>query len=260
MVTLLVIGGLLGVVKSAVADHGAQGIERRPAGYLDVQVWVDRGEGSRYRVGDPIEIYFRTNRDAHVVLYDIDTEGFVRVLFPEGPRESGYVRGGRTYRVPGSRRFEYFVTGPSGIEYVEAVASIDGPRRFESFRKRYGHGSGGGNALRIEVDGVMGIERIRAQAIGRRPVGSMVASDRTYFHVLSSYRWRKPPPRCPIHFGLSGICGETCRWRIEASVGIAPGHEVKTSRRFEPVERYEHEAAKRERRGNLGAEKPRRYR
>lgn len=99
-------------------------VMRRP--HLDVEVWVDKGEGSTYNPGEEITIYFQTSRDCYVVIYNIDTRGYVHLLYPVDARDDSYVEGERVYRIPD--RFDDYdltVEGPDGMEYVQAVASLE---------------------------------------------------------------------------------------------------------------------------------------
>ena len=99
-------------------------VMRRP--YLDVEVWVDKGEGSTYNPGEEITIYFQTSRDCYVVIYNIDTRGYVHLLYPVDARDDSYVEGDRVYKIPD--RFDDYdltVEGPDGVEYVQAVASLE---------------------------------------------------------------------------------------------------------------------------------------
>ena len=96
---------------------------------LRVDVWTDRGDGSVYHPGDEVFVYFHASDDCYVTIYDIDTEGRVRMLFPQYP-DDGFVYGGMTYRIP-----DYYdrsvlrATGPRGVEYIHAVATRE-PRLF----------------------------------------------------------------------------------------------------------------------------------
>ena len=91
---------------------------------LRVRVWTSAGDGSLVFPGEDMRVHFRVNRSAYVVVYDIDTRGRVRLLFPEFPGDDGYVRGGRTLRIPGRRAgYRLMVTGPPGVERIVALAS-----------------------------------------------------------------------------------------------------------------------------------------
>jgi hypothetical protein len=93
---------------------------------LVVDVWTNRGEGAVYYPGERIMVYFRASRDCYVTLYNIDAEGYVHLLYPARAFDSHFIMGGVTYRIP-SRRDPYYLTvsGPHGIEYIEAVASVE---------------------------------------------------------------------------------------------------------------------------------------
>ena len=64
--------------------------QQEPAGYseakiiytsdLEVDVWVNRGEGAVYHPGDKIKVYFKTSDDCYLVIYGIDTKGNVNIL------------------------------------------------------------------------------------------------------------------------------------------------------------------------------------
>lgn len=108
-------------------DPGYEGrIIRTPAPNLDIDVWIDEGEGSTYYPGDEIYIYFRASRDCYVVIYNLDTKGYVNMLYPYDYSDDPWVEGGRVYRIP-NRFADYSLTidGPSGVEYVQAVASYE---------------------------------------------------------------------------------------------------------------------------------------
>ena len=91
--------------------------------YLDIDVWTNHPDGEFY-VGDKVTIDFRTNRDAFVAIYTVDSKGRVNLLFPTGPSDDNFVRGGETYQIPGGGDdFDLVVTGPEGTENIQAIAS-----------------------------------------------------------------------------------------------------------------------------------------
>lgn len=93
---------------------------------LKVDVWTDQPEGSVYYQGESIRIYFRANQDCYVTLYNIDSEGYIHRLWPTNRYDDNFIRGFRTYSVPDRYdRYELRVGGPDGIEYIQAVASIE---------------------------------------------------------------------------------------------------------------------------------------
>ncbi|HVP37300.1 MAG TPA: DUF4384 domain-containing protein [Terriglobales bacterium] len=95
-----------------------------PNSGLDIDVWINKSDGSTYYPGEDIKVYFRASRDCYVVVYDLDTRGYVNILYPYSSEDDRYVEGGRVYRIPG-RYDDYSLTvdGPSGTEYIQAVVS-----------------------------------------------------------------------------------------------------------------------------------------
>jgi hypothetical protein len=106
-------------------------------GSPSVKIWTDRGDASVYRHGDDVEVFVRADTDCYVIVYEIDTDGYLRVLYPYDCQDDGYMTGGRIYRIGRGGRSRYYVTGPSGVEYVHVVAS------FKPFRQLYWHGCNG---------------------------------------------------------------------------------------------------------------------
>ena len=110
----------------ARADDDSRGVKHRVIEYplLDVEVWVDKGEGAVYNPGDNIKIYFQASHDCYVVIYNIDTRGYVELLYPVDDDDDPFVEGGRVYRIPDRfDDYELTVDGPDGVEYIQAVAS-----------------------------------------------------------------------------------------------------------------------------------------
>jgi hypothetical protein len=158
-----------------------------PSG-LDIEVWLNKGEGAVYHPGDDIRVYFRTNQDAYVMVYNIDTRGYVNLLYPYDQEDDFYVEGGRTYRVPDSwDEYDLTVDGPNGWEYVVAVAS---PYRFDLPNWPSYYGRGGGDYYRYKLedeDPYDFIEMINDETI---PPRYDYSSDVTVFSVKYRHpRW-----------------------------------------------------------------------
>ncbi len=106
-----------------VYDNGGYEERARIDRYLDVEIWTNHADDEFYE-GDNIVISFRTNRDAFVAIYSIDTRGRVNMLFPSDPQQDNFVYGGVTYRLPGGDDdFDLVITGPEGVENIQAIAS-----------------------------------------------------------------------------------------------------------------------------------------
>ncbi|UCE18106.1 MAG: DUF4384 domain-containing protein [Gemmatimonadota bacterium] len=115
---------LLSGVSALESQEGVTHIHEGTFDRFDVDVWVDRGEAAVYYPGERLRVYFRPTHDCYVAVFSIDTEGSVRVLYPYGYDDDPFVYGGRTRRIPDSwDHHDLLVNGPSGIEYIVAVAS-----------------------------------------------------------------------------------------------------------------------------------------
>jgi hypothetical protein len=111
MLPLLLVG-VIGVLAAAPAS----------AQYLAVKLWSDRGDGAVYKPGEPINVSVRTNHDAQVLVYEIDAEGSVHLLFPTED-EATDVQGGVTLQLPEDPSEQLVVEGPVGQGYIVAIAS-----------------------------------------------------------------------------------------------------------------------------------------
>lgn len=93
----------------------------------DLAVVVDvTGEpGDVFESGSAITVSFRVSRDAYVVVYNIDSEGYVHLLHPMDARPV-LSEGRRTYFLPEPGSGTVWETGgKTGIEYIHAVAVED---------------------------------------------------------------------------------------------------------------------------------------
>jgi hypothetical protein len=121
---LLTLGVILALPTPSLAGGRGEVEKIRVVRDVDVEIWTNKGPGARYCVGEEIEIYFRTNRDAWVAVIDFDTRGSAHRIFPNRFDREHFVRGGKTYRLPVDG-YSLEVEGPPGREVVTAIASTD---------------------------------------------------------------------------------------------------------------------------------------
>jgi hypothetical protein len=106
-------------VRAAVQVERAARVPR-----LSIDVWTNKEEGGVYRPGEGMKIFFRPAADSYVLIYNIDTEGFIHLVYPYGPDDAERLEGGRTYQIPSRRDpYDLVADGPPGIEYVVALAA-----------------------------------------------------------------------------------------------------------------------------------------
>ena len=123
--TLGLIAGLgVAALKPQPMDHLRLYRDLQGVNATHISIWLDRT--NPYRRGDRARVYVSADRDAYLTVLRIDTDGRVRVLFPQDPWDDNFVTGGRTFEVEdpdGDPSFR--VDDAPGEGYVFAIASTD---------------------------------------------------------------------------------------------------------------------------------------
>ncbi|MDP2945715.1 MAG: PEGA domain-containing protein [Atribacterota bacterium] len=86
---------------------------------FSLRLWLDKERGAAYVPGEKIKISFQASQDSFVTLYNYDTAGRVKIIFPNQYSPHNFVRAGQTYSVDG-------LIDPNtraGIEYVQGFAT-----------------------------------------------------------------------------------------------------------------------------------------
>ena len=87
---------------------------------FSLRLWLDKERGATYAPGEKIKISFQASQDSFVTLYNYDTEGRVKIIFPNQYSPHNFVRAGQTHSV------ENLIINPHtrpGIEYVQGFAT-----------------------------------------------------------------------------------------------------------------------------------------
>ncbi len=75
-----------------------------------------------YRSGNEIRLSFQTTKDAYVVVYNIDADGYVQLLYPEDGRPV-LSKGRTTYFLPPpGKNLTWEAGSTTGVEYIHALA------------------------------------------------------------------------------------------------------------------------------------------
>ena len=91
-----------------------------PHPQFSLRLWLDKERGATYAPGEKIKISFQASRDSFVTLYNYDTEGRVKIIFPNQYLPHNFVRAGQIHSVEGLMIDPH--TRP-GIEYVQGFAT-----------------------------------------------------------------------------------------------------------------------------------------
>lgn len=93
---------------------------------LQVEVWLDKGNGAVYRQNESVSVLFKANKDCYVTVYGIDTEGYLNLLYPLSKSRNNYVRGGKTYSIPDDWDYpDLRASGQEGMVYIQALATTE---------------------------------------------------------------------------------------------------------------------------------------
>src|SRR5262245_17305429 len=126
LVTTALVAAALLATALLLAPAPASAATQVPAAssHLSVDVWINKEEGGVFNSGEKMQVFFRANDDAYVLIYNIDTEGYIHLIYPFRPMDPMRIQGGETYRVPSRHDpYDLVAEGPEGMEYVVAIAS-----------------------------------------------------------------------------------------------------------------------------------------
>ena len=116
---------------AALPDPGwAQEVSEVSDGLIETRIWLDRGVDPVFERGDQARVYYRASVDAYLLLFHVNTDGVLRLLFPGGSDETRRARGGRDYRLLFPDSDYWSVDESPGVGYFFVLAS-ERPFAFE---------------------------------------------------------------------------------------------------------------------------------
>src|SRR3990172_4058349 len=117
---------MLAVVSVPDGSDGLNASVYRHIQAPSVELWTNREHGAVLHRGDRVRVFFRAADDSYVTVFQVDTDGRVRVLFPDAPWEDNFARGRRAYEVDQRYGNHAFVIDDyPGEGYIFAVATLD---------------------------------------------------------------------------------------------------------------------------------------
>ncbi len=141
-------------------------------------------KGGVYGPGKDIAFSFTTTKDAYVVVYNIDSEGYVHLLWPDDGNPT-LTQGHKTIFVPAPGSDAHWLTGDkTGVEYIHAVAvpSLDRLKDEEVSFLAQNDQLPEGKRLRIDNDPYLAFNMIDEQ-IANNAETMPPATDYTYFYI-----------------------------------------------------------------------------
>ena len=184
IVTLVTVMFLAASLHSVEIKKSTPGVSSGYADGLMVNVRIAEGNGSVFEPGELVKLTFQTNRDAYVILYNIDSDGFVNLLYPKDgkPRR---VEGNKVYFLPevGSG-LQWVTEGSTGIEYIHAVAVTDPTaiKEQELYFLAQNRNQPEDERFRIDGDPFLSFNMIDEEIVGNAREYPP-ATDYTYFYI-----------------------------------------------------------------------------
>jgi hypothetical protein len=155
-----------------------------PASDLDVSLRLIGGRGAVLMPGRDLNLTFQTSSDAYVIIYNIDSNGYVHLLFPADGRPE-MVSGRKVHFLPEQGAgITWEVGGDTGIEYIHAVAVQDPSRidRDELYYLAQNSAMPEDRRLRIDMDPFLAFNMIDEELIEDAEQYAL-ATDHTYFYI-----------------------------------------------------------------------------
>ena len=88
-----------------------------------VELWRDRAKPD-YAIGESLQLYLRPNRDAQVVVVNVNSRGQTTVLFPNDYAANNRLAADRVVSLPGAdTRYALRIDGPPGPSLIRVIAT-----------------------------------------------------------------------------------------------------------------------------------------
>jgi len=86
---------------------------------FSLRLWIESARGATFAPGEKIKISFQTSQDSYVKLYNYDTEGRVKIIFPNQYSPHNFVRAGQVQSIEGI----IDLRSRPGMEYIQGFAT-----------------------------------------------------------------------------------------------------------------------------------------
>ncbi|MDD4856964.1 MAG: DUF4384 domain-containing protein, partial [Candidatus Krumholzibacteria bacterium] len=141
-------------------------------------------QGGLYRSGEEIRLSFQTTKDAYVIVYDIDVDGNVQLLYPgDGHPAASVGRMMFFLPVPG-KNVHWTTGGKTGVEYIHAIAVADRNRinEDELYFLAQNDRLSDEKRFRVDLDPYLAFNMIDEQLVSGAQ-DDPPATDFTYFYI-----------------------------------------------------------------------------
>jgi len=168
-----------------------------PEPILKLDLWLNKPQGSVYKVGEDLIIYARANDDVYLYIFDITPDGQFKLIFPNSYSKDNFIKKDKVYTFPDKPTYKFKVTPPFGKEYIVGIITkkpieIFPGKRFENLAP--------GSVIEKKVE--VALDNI--QKTLKREEGKTWAQSVTFFYVQeaqvrSSIKISSNPPGASVY-------------------------------------------------------------
>lgn len=168
-----------------------------PEPILKLDLWLNKPQGSVYKVGEDLIIYARANDDVFLYIFDITPDGQFKLIFPNSYSKDNFIKKDKIYTFPDKPTYKFKVTPPFGKEYIVGIITkkpieIFPGKRFENLAP--------GSVIEKKVE--VALDNI--QKTLKREEGKTWAQSVTFFYVQeaqvrSSIKISSNPPGASVY-------------------------------------------------------------
>jgi len=116
----------LAILSQAGAQrHTLPVVQRQGRPDYDVDIQLNKSAGTYYRINEQFSLRLVPERDCYILLYDIQPDGLLNILFPNPAYPSGRVQANQSYEIPSPQQPRIGVQRPLGLEFLQAIASAE---------------------------------------------------------------------------------------------------------------------------------------
>lgn len=101
----------------------------------DISLWLNKEKGSTYKIGENIEIFFETPCSSSLIIFDINSDGKVQIIYPDKYNGFPVSEKSRTCKIPASEDtlfYDLTVGDSTGKEYILALLLNEYPEFIKS--------------------------------------------------------------------------------------------------------------------------------
>ncbi|MGB9857020.1 MAG: PEGA domain-containing protein [Dictyoglomaceae bacterium] len=98
-------------------------IIHNPETSLSLDLWLNKSEGSIYKVGEDLKIFARANDDCYLYIFDLTPDGEFKLVFPNMYSGNNFIKKNQTYVFPDKPTYSFKISPPAGKEFIVGIIS-----------------------------------------------------------------------------------------------------------------------------------------